>query len=153
MAKSYRPNVAAIVLSSHYPNLCEFFMGERSDIQGIWQFPQGGIDEGEDPLEALYRELEEEIGTNDIEVIAQYPHWLNYDFPKEIQNKYPFDGQTQRYFLIKLNPSAQININTATPEFMRYDFVSYDEVFRRIQGFKKDVYTEVLNYFKQKGFL
>lgn len=153
MTKNYRPNVAAIVLSSHYPNICEFFMGERSDIQGIWQFPQGGIDEGEDPLEALYRELEEEIGTNNIEVIAQYPHWLSYDFPKEIQKKYQFCGQTQRYFLIKLNPSAKINIHTATPEFIRYDFVSYDEVFRRIQGFKKDVYTEVLSYFKQKGFL
>ncbi len=78
-SKIYRPNVAAIILSPSYPSACEIFIGERSDIAGAWQFPQGGIDEGETPKEALYRELEEEIGTNQVEIIAQYPESKNAD--------------------------------------------------------------------------
>jgi len=54
--KIYRPNVAAVILSSKYPDKCEFFVAHRSDIQNAWQFPQGGIDEGETPREALKRE-------------------------------------------------------------------------------------------------
>ncbi len=71
--KRYRPNVAAIILSSNYPHKCEFFLGKRSDIKNSWQFPQGGIDKGETPKEALLRELQEEIGCSSVEVIAEYP--------------------------------------------------------------------------------
>ena len=71
--KKYRPNVAAIVLSSDYPFECKFFIAKRSDMENIWQFPQGGIDEGEDAKSALKRELKEEIGTNEVEIIAEYP--------------------------------------------------------------------------------
>lgn len=152
-AKTYRPNVAAIILSSHYPNVCEFFLGEREDMSGVWQFPQGGIDEGEEPAEALFRELEEEIGTNEIEILAQYPQWLSYDFPPHVLEKmYPFCGQTQLYFLVQLKPQAQINLKTPHQEFVRYDFVRYDEVLRRINYFKKDIYTKVLQYFKDEGY-
>ena len=59
--KRYRPNVAAIILSPSYPLECKVFIAQRHDISGAWQFPQGGIDEGESPKEALFRELEEEI--------------------------------------------------------------------------------------------
>ncbi|MCV6606853.1 MAG: RNA pyrophosphohydrolase, partial [Campylobacterales bacterium] len=69
--KKYRPNVAAVVLSSTYPEKCEVFLGERSDIEGAWQFPQGGVDQGESYKEALFRELKEEIGTDDIELVAE----------------------------------------------------------------------------------
>ena len=98
--KRYRPNVAAVVVSAKYPFQCQLFIASRSDIEGAWQFPQGGIDEGETPREALYRELEEEIGTGEVEIIAEYPEWLQYDFPQKIAQKmYPFDGQSQKYFL------------------------------------------------------
>ena len=53
--KRYRPNVAAVVLSCEYPNKCEILVALRGDIEGAWQFPQGGIDEGESPKEALFR--------------------------------------------------------------------------------------------------
>ena len=79
--KNYRPNVAAIVLSAKYPHTCEIFIASRTDVENAWQFPQGGIDEGESAKEALYRELEEEIGTRDVEIIAEYPKWVSYDFP------------------------------------------------------------------------
>ena len=59
--KFYRPNVAAIIVSSAYPDEKQIFIAERSDLAGVWQFPQGGIDEGESPEEALFRELKEEL--------------------------------------------------------------------------------------------
>jgi putative (di)nucleoside polyphosphate hydrolase len=82
--KNYRPNVAAIVLSSAYPSKCEILIASRLDIKDAWQFPQGGIDEGETAKEALYRELEEEIGTNEVQIIAEFPGWVSYDFPPSV---------------------------------------------------------------------
>ena len=63
MKKVYRPNVAVIVLSEEYPKTKDIFIAERSDLNNIWQFPQGGIDEGESAEEALFRELEQEMGS------------------------------------------------------------------------------------------
>ncbi len=151
--KRYRPNVAAIVLSSKYPKKVEFFIAARSDVQDSWQFPQGGIDEGETPREALVRELKEEIGTDEIEIIAEYPEWVSYDFPKTIAKKmYPYDGQTQKYFLVKLKPGAKIDINTKEPEFSDYKFVSYSDLFHYVTFFKRPVYKKVLEFFKKEGY-
>lgn len=85
--KNYRPNVAAIVLSSSYPFECKIFIAKRSDMDNIWQFPQGGIDKSESVKNALFRELKEEIGTDEVEIIAEYPEWLSYDFPSKIVKK------------------------------------------------------------------
>ncbi|MDO4673732.1 RNA pyrophosphohydrolase [Campylobacter sp.] len=152
--KKYRPNVAAIVLSSAYPFACEIFIARRSDMDGIWQFPQGGIDEGEDARAALLRELKEEIGTDKVEIIAEYPKWLSYDFPDKVVSKmYPYDGQIQRYFLVRLKPSATINIRTKNPEFDAYRFVQAREISKWINHFKKRLYLEVLGYFEEKGYI
>ncbi len=64
-----------------------FYCFNRTDVDNAWQFPQGGIDNGESADEALYRELEEEIGTRDVEIIAEYPKWVSYDFPPSIAKK------------------------------------------------------------------
>lgn len=101
--KTYRPNVAAIILSPKYPLTCELFIASRTDIKNAWQFPQGGIDKSETPKEALFRELKEEIGTNKVDIIAEYPEWISYDFPPQVVKKmYPYDGQIQKYFLVRL---------------------------------------------------
>lgn len=150
----YRPNVAMVIVSKEYPAKKEVFLAQRNDLVDIWQFPQGGIDEGEDVLEALFRELEEEIGTNMVEVIAEYPEWISYDFPPKIaETMKPFIGQKQRYFLVKLHEDAQIDIQTQHPEFRDYKFVTPDDILSLSASFKKDVYESVISYFKNEGFL
>lgn len=152
--KSYRPNVAAIILSAKYPEACEIFIASRTDIKDAWQFPQGGIDDEESPKEALYRELKEEIGTDSVEVVSEYPEWISYDFPETVANKmYPFDGQIQKYFLVRLKNDARIDLNTRHPEFSAYKFIPYENIFDYITYFKRPVYKQVLEYFKKQGYL
>ena len=152
--KNFRPNVAAIILSSKYPSKCEIFIASRTDIANAWQFPQGGIDDGESTKEALFRELEEEIGTRDVEIIAEYPTWVSYEFPPVIAQKmYPYDGQKQKYYLVRLKPNAKIDINTDIPEFSVYKFVSTKEIYEHITFFKRTVYKQVLKYFKDQGYI
>ncbi|OCL99344.1 RNA pyrophosphohydrolase [Aliarcobacter thereius] len=152
--KNLRPNVAAIILSSRYPEKCEIFIASRVDVSNAWQFPQGGIDDGESSKEALFRELEEEIGTKDVEIIAEYPDWVSYLFPPVIAKKmYPYDGQKQKYYLVKLKQGTKIDINTDIPEFSEYKFVSIKDIYEHITFFKRTVYKQVLKYFKQEGYI
>jgi len=151
---TYRPNVAMIIVSSNYPQKKEIFIAQRNDLLDIWQFPQGGIDQGEEVKEALFRELEEEIGTGDAEIVGEYPEWISYDFPDKIAKKMkPYKGQTQRYFLLKLAKDAKINLDTQHPEFSDYKFVSVEDVLHHTAHFKKPVYENVINYFKNEGLL
>ena len=134
--------------------MCELFIASRTDIRNAWQFPQGGIDKSESPKEALFRELKEEIGTNQVDIIAEYPEWISYDFPHQIVKKmYPYDGQIQKYFLVRLQEESKININTKEPEFDAYKFVEVKDLFDYITYFKRPVYKQVLEYFKRKGYL
>lgn len=152
--KNFRPNVAAIVLSAKYPQKCEIFIASRTDVENAWQFPQGGIDEGESAREALFRELEEEIGTRDVEIIAEYPKWVSYEFPPAIAKKmHPYDGQRQKYFLVKLKKGAKINIQTEIPEFSEYKFVPTKNIYDYITFFKRTVYKQVLKYFRNEGYI
>jgi len=152
--KNYRPNVAAVIVSSSYPEKCEVFVAERSDIPEAWQFPQGGVDEDEEPREALLRELKEEIGTSEVEIIAEYPVWISYDFPATVAKKmYPYDGQKQRYFLVRLKEGARITLDTKVPEFSRYRFVDVAQIIDVVSHFKRPIYKKVLNHFRKSGYL
>jgi putative (di)nucleoside polyphosphate hydrolase len=123
-------------------------------MDDAWQFPQGGIDKGETPEDALYREIEEEIGTGEVEILSQYPEWISYDFPDTISKKmYPYDGQTQKYFLVRLKSNAKINLQTKEPEFDEYKFVSVKEALKCASYFKAKVYKKVLDYFRKEGFI
>jgi len=150
----YRPNVAMIIVSSNYPEKKEILIAQRNDLLDIWQFPQGGIDNGEEVRETLFREMEEEIGTADAEIIAEYPEWISYDFPSKIAAKMkPYQGQNQRYFLVKLGENAEINLATQHPEFIDYKYVSVSDVLNHTAHFKKSVYETVINYFTKEGLL
>lgn len=152
--KLYRPNVAAIIVAPEYPERKRVFIAERSDITGVWQFPQGGIDEGESSKEALLRELKEEIGTDKVKILAKYPEWITYDFPEHVAARMtPWSGQKQRYYLVRLKKSATIDLDTKHPEFIDYKFVELDDLFDYIAHFKKPVYEQVITHFINEGYL
>ncbi len=152
--EKYRPNVAMIIVSENYPQKKEIFIAQRNDLTDIWQFPQGGIDEGEEVEDALFREMEEEIGTKAAEIVAFYPEWISYDFPPKILKKMqPYKGQIQKYYLVKLSKDAKIDIHTKHPEFSDYKFVTVDDVLNLTAYFKKPVYEKVVQYFVKEGLL
>ncbi|HAN45517.1 MAG TPA: RNA pyrophosphohydrolase, partial [Cyanobacteria bacterium UBA8156] len=94
-------------------------VGERLDSPGAWQFPQGGMDEGETPLAAAQREFQEEVGVTLTEPIAEYPDWLYYDFPPEVQARAAigkaYRGQKQRWFLFGWPEGTSYCLATHTP--------------------------------------
>jgi len=151
----YRPNVAAIILSSEYPKKCEFMISRRNGMKRGWQFPQGGIDEGESNVDALMRELKEEIGTNEVEILAEYPEWITYDFPQSTKGKlYPYKGQTQKYFLVRLREDAKIDLFAhEIPEFEEYKFVGLNALFKTATFLKRRAYRRVIDYFIKEGIL
>ncbi len=153
--KNYRPNVAAVILSPNFEEERLFFLAKRKGIRRAWQFPQGGINEGETPVEALLRELKEEIGTNQVEIIAEFPDWISYDFPNsKSDKKYPYKGQNQKYFLVKLKQEAVIDLNLdKTPEFEDYTFVTEAELFKKALYMKRRAYKRVIEYFKKEGYI
>ncbi|GHF20393.1 RNA pyrophosphohydrolase [Kordiimonas sediminis] len=129
------------------------FTGERIDTPGAWQMPQGGIDPGETPREAAFRELEEEIGVpqSAIKLLAETADWVTYDLPPSLLGKVwqgKYRGQKQHWALMQLNaPESVINIHTKHPEFMAWRWSSPAEVIRDIVPFKRDVYKTVIDEF------
>lgn len=148
---SYR-KCAGIMLVN---NQGKVFVGQRLDrTSDAWQMPQGGIEQGEKPFEAALRELEEEIGTNNVEIIAEAKNWINYDIPDELIPKFwngIYRGQTQKWFLAKfIGQESEINLQTTEPEFSAYKWVSLDELPDIIVPFKRDLYSQVIEEFKDE---
>ena len=114
--------------------------------------PQGGIDEGEEIETAARRELEEEIGTSNIKIIAKAGNWYSYDIPDFLIPKIwggKYRGQTQMWFLAKfLGNDSEININTKEPEFRKWQWANPDILPNIIVPFKRDLYTALLIEFK-----
>ena len=122
--KRYRPCVGIALFNAEG----KVFMGQRRDSQlEGWQMPQGGIDSGETPAEAAFRELREEIGTSRAEIIAELPDWYSYDLPPEWQGKLwggGYVGQRQKWFAMRfLGADHEINLDTAEPEFRAWRWV------------------------------
>jgi putative (di)nucleoside polyphosphate hydrolase len=132
------------------------FAGERLDMPGAWQMPQGGIDDGETPLQAALRELGEEVGLapDDVAVEGEHPDWLAYDLPETLRGgawKGRWRGQRQRWFLMRLSrPDSAIRIETAHPEFGRWQWMPAGEVAAGIVPFKRAVYRNVLTHFADR---
>lgn len=128
----------------------DIFVGERIDMPGAWQMPQGGIDDGEDHEQAALRELEEEIGvcTRDVRVLKATDGWVYYDLPDHLLGKVwggKFRGQKQRWFLIELLAGdSAINIETEHPEFARWKWTDKASLLSEIVPFKRGVYENVV---------
>ncbi|NOG71499.1 RNA pyrophosphohydrolase [Roseicella sp. DB1501] len=119
---------------------------------GGWQLPQGGIDAGENPAVAIFRELAEEIGTAKAEILAEHPDWLNYDLPPELLGKAlggRFRGQTQRWFALRfLGTEAEIRLDLDPhPEFDAWRWARLDELPALAVGFKRAIYETLARDF------
>lgn len=148
--RSYRPNVGIVLCQNNL-----IFLGKRLDCKNmlldekVWQMPQGGIDEGESPLQAALRELKEEIGTDNVKVLKSSGTWYTYDFPNNLSKKAwngMFKGQCQKWFLMEfLGDINAINLQTEHPEFCEFFWATKKEVLERVVSFKYDIYQQVFD--------
>jgi putative (di)nucleoside polyphosphate hydrolase len=140
----YRPNVGIMLLNAQG----QVFVGRRHDTPDAWQMPQGGIDEGETPAEAVLRELREEVGTTKAEIIFAIDGWIAYDLPPEIAAKSwggRWKGQAQQWFVLRFTgEDTDIDIDTEHPEFSAWRWVERHELPQLIIGFKRPVYEALL---------
>jgi len=143
VSKRYRPNVAAIIQRTDG----RLLIGQRSDYPESWQFPQGGVDEGETAEHALRREVLEEVGipSGDYTIAARSgPH--RYDFPFG-QDRRGFSGQEQIYFLCRLLPGCgeRLDLTDTCGEFRAVKWVEPEEFpVHLAPPMKQEVYREVL---------
>ena len=150
MMLPYRPNVGAVLFNAAGLIL----VARRADMPnaegspGGWQLPQGGMDEGEDPAVAVFRELEEEIGTAKAEILAEHPDWLNYDLPPELIGKAlggRYRGQTQKWFALRfLGADSDIRLDLDPhPEFDAWRWARLAELPRMAVPFKRAIYERL----------
>ena len=145
----YRSNVAIILSDGKGRVLLAKRIGQAS-----WQFPQGGIDSNEIPREALYRELNEEVGLDqsDVEVLQESRQWLKYRIPRNMQRKRTKPicvGQKQKWFFLKLlADESRIKLDmTDSPEFDEWQWVNYWYPLTAVIAFKQKVYQQALQEF------
>ncbi len=147
----YRPCVGVVLIDARGM----VFAGQRIDSPTpAWQMPQGGIDEGETPREAAYRELREETGvTRDkVEFVGKTHGWVTYDLPPELLGKVwggKYRGQRQKWFLFRFKgQDADVKIASDHPEFSTWRWILADEMVESIVPFKRAVYDEVIRSFR-----
>jgi len=150
MTDKYRKCVGMMILDNNK----EILVGRRLDHpSGYWQMPQGGIDDDENPEEAVWREMMEEIGTNKAEIRKISNQWINYDIPPETLKTLPWGhqyiGQTQKWFAFDfLGEDSDINVGTDNPEFSEWKWSRMDLIVDSIVPFKRNVYSIILEEFK-----
>jgi putative (di)nucleoside polyphosphate hydrolase len=144
----YRAGVGIVLLNER----SEVFVGRRADVPAdAWQMPQGGIDDGESPCQPALRELREEIGTTNVEVLAESRGWLYYDLPEDLARKAcrrRWKGQRQKWFaMLFRGDDAEIKVGTEHPEFNAWRWVSVQELIDLAVPFKRQLYLNVLGEF------
>ncbi len=145
----YRPSVGLMILNSKL----EVFVGRRVDSKSeAWQMPQGGVDDGEAIKDAAFREMKEEIGTNNAQILAETKQWYQYDLPYYLISKLwngRYRGQRQKWFLLKyLGKDEDINISYGDVEFVAWRWVKIEELTQIIVPFKRNLYISVIEEFR-----
>ena len=150
----YRPNVGVVL----FDRRGQIFVARRADLPnaegapGGWQLPQGGIDADEDPATAVFREMEEEIGTARATIMGEHDEWLTYDLPPELLGKAlggRFRGQRQRWFALRFTgEDADIRLDLdPDPEFDAWRWAPLAELPGLAVGFKAPIYATLARSF------
>ncbi|HEX4112798.1 MAG TPA: RNA pyrophosphohydrolase [Stellaceae bacterium] len=148
MTDAYRRGVGIMLLD----RAGLVFVGRRIDQkQEAWQMPQGGIDDGETPRQAAFRELKEEIGTDRAELLAESARWLRYDLPAAARGNVwqgRYRGQEQKWFAMRfVGTDGDIDLATHHAEFNAWQWVPHDRLEALIVPFKRALYRDVLREF------
>jgi putative (di)nucleoside polyphosphate hydrolase len=150
----YRPNVGLALF--HKQGLV--FLGKRAGAEGPyqWQMPQGGIDKGETPEAAAFRELGEEVGARPthVDLLEETADWLYYDFPTEVRAGMKrggrYLGQRQKWFALRFRGrDSDIRLDAHTPEFSDWRWGSLASAPELVIPFKRATYEEVARRFKR----
>ena len=144
----YRPCVGLALFNARG----QVFVGERLDNLGSWQMPQGGIDPGEDIQTAAFRELKEEVGTGQAEILRVAGETICYDLPAERVPKFwngQYRGQEQTWVAMRFTgEDSDIDLEAhSEPEFARWKWVELDEIVDLIVPFKRGTYARVIELF------
>ncbi len=140
-----RNGVGVIILN----NENKIFVGKRRDNPiDKWQMPQGGVDDGEDYLAAMKRELLEETSIKNIKILREIDGFFEYELPKNLVGKIwkgKFRGQKQKWFITKfLGDEKEINLKTKHQEFIEWKWISLKQLPEVVVDFKKDLYIKLL---------
>ena len=141
-----RIGVGAVVLNKDN----KIFVGKRRDNpkNDKWQMPQGGVNEGEDFLSAMKRELQEETSIKSFIILKELKNWTEYELPSYLLGKIwkgKFRGQKQKWFIVRfLGDDNEINLNTSHPEFIEWKWLNIEKLPDVIVHFKKSVYKKLV---------
>ncbi len=144
-SEGFRPNVGIIIANEHRQVLWT-----KRIRQDAWQFPQGGIKQGESAEQALFRELNEEVGlsSTDVEILACTKGWLRYRLPRRLRRsrRTNFVGQKQKWFLLRMMAADSAVTFDASddPEFDHWAWVSFWYPLGQVVDFKQEVYRRAM---------
>jgi putative (di)nucleoside polyphosphate hydrolase len=147
----YRPNVGIVVFNAEGRVWLGRRQGGRPPYN--WQFPQGGVDSGEDLLDAARRELREETGIVSVAFLARAPGWIRYDFPPEARGAKiakGYQGQIQAWFAFRFEgDESEIDLTgDVHPEFDAWRWARLDQALESIVPFKHEAYVQVVEAFR-----
>ena len=141
-----RVGVGAIVINKEN----KIFVGKRRDHpnNNKWQMPQGGVNDGEDFVSAMKRELEEETSIKSIKILKEIDEWTEYELPDYLLGKIwkgKYRGQKQKWFVLKfMGTDDEINLKTIHPEFIEWKWVKPESLPKIIVDFKRKIYESLL---------
>ena len=144
-----RNGVGIVVLN----NKNKVFVAKRIDNPNdFWQMPQGGIDKGENPLDAAFRELKEETSIKSVKLIQEIQNEITYNLPDNLLGiiwKGRFKGQTQKWYIMKfLGDDNEINLNTKRPEILEWKWINIENITDKVVDFKLHVYEKIKHELK-----
>lgn len=144
MSVTFRAGVGAVICDERGLVL----VLERADQADAWQLPQGGIEQDEDPQQALWRELFEEAGLTpaDVDIVHEVPEWLGYELPKQSQSAKTGRGQVHKWFVLRARNAGELQIRfdtTGTPEFTSWRWADMSDVADNAVSFRRPVYSHL----------